>query len=141
MARVNLDRFYDTNPQDAVSGNVLPSAGRQFARHSWGAQLNGTSIVSSAMVNEARLDFQQADPVTSFDPLSPSTQFTRAGAVPFTSGESRFVARVQPRHAALGHLTWTRGRTTSAWAARSRAATLAAMARSSGARSCSGSTR
>ena len=61
------------------------------------------------MVNEARLDFQQADPVTSFDPLTPSTQFTRAGAVPFTSGESRFV-HVFSRVTQLSDtLTWTRG--------------------------------
>ena len=46
MARVNLDRFYDTNPQDAVSGNVLQSAGRQFTRHAWTAQLNDTATGS-----------------------------------------------------------------------------------------------
>ncbi|HEV3142085.1 MAG TPA: carboxypeptidase-like regulatory domain-containing protein [Vicinamibacterales bacterium] len=91
MARVNVDRFYDTNPQDAVSGNVLPSAGRRFTRHSWTAQLNETAVISSSMLNEARFEFQNADPVTAFDPLTPSTQLTRAGSLPFTSGESRFV--------------------------------------------------
>jgi carboxypeptidase family protein len=110
MARVNLDRFYDTNPQDAVSGNVLASAGRRFTRHAWTAQANETSIISSSMLNEARLEFQSSDPVTAFDPLSPSTQFTRAGAVPFTSGESRFV-HVFSRVAQLSDtLSWTRGR-------------------------------
>jgi hypothetical protein len=108
MGRVNLDRFYDTNPQDAVSGNVLPSAGRRFTRHSWGTQLNATTILSSTMVNEARLDVQQADPVTSFDPISPSTQFTRAGSVPFTSGESRFVHVFSRLTQVSDTLTWTR---------------------------------
>jgi hypothetical protein len=108
MGRLNLDRFYDTNPQDAVSGNVLPSAGRKFARHSWGAQVNGTSILFSSMVNEARLDVQQADPVTSFDPLTPSTQFTRAGAMPYTSGESRFVHVFSKSTQISDTLTWTR---------------------------------
>lgn len=51
MARFNLDRFYDTNPQDAVSGNVLPGAGRQFTRHSWSAQGNETAVISSSMLN------------------------------------------------------------------------------------------
>jgi hypothetical protein len=108
MARLNIDRFYDTNPQDAVSGNVLPSAGRQFTRHSWGAQVNDTAIVSPTMVNEARFEFQDADPVTSFDPLTPSTQYTRAGSVPFTSGESRF-AHVFSRVTQFSDtLTWSR---------------------------------
>jgi hypothetical protein len=108
MARFNLDRFYDTNPQDAVSGNVLPSAGRQFTRHAWTGQINETSILSSSMLNEARFEFQSADPVTQFEPLTPSTQFTRAGAVPFTSGESRF-AHVYSRVGQLSDtLSWTK---------------------------------
>jgi len=108
MVRFNLDRFYDTNPQDAVSGNVLPSAGRQFSRHSYTGQVNETAVISSSMLNEARFEFQSADPVTAFDPLTPSTQFTRAGSVPFTSGESRF-AHVYSRLGQLSDtLSWTR---------------------------------
>lgn len=110
MVRFNLDRFYDTNPQDAVSGNVLPSAGRQFSRHSYTGQVNETAVISSSMLNEARFVFQNADPVTAFDPLSPSTQFTRAGSVPFTSGESRF-AHVYSRIGQLSDtLSWTRNK-------------------------------
>jgi hypothetical protein len=90
MARVNVDRFYDTNPQDAVSGNVLPSAGRQFSRHAWTAQVNETAVISASMLNEARFAYQDAAPVTAFDPLTPSTQTTRAGTVPFTAGDSRY---------------------------------------------------
>src|SRR5262249_37788144 len=81
--------FHDTNPQDTVSGNVLPSAAREFTRHSYGAQINETAILSSSMLNEARFEYQNADPVTQFEPLTPSTQYTRAGSAPFTSGESR----------------------------------------------------
>jgi len=45
--------------------------------------------------------------VTAFEPLSPSTQFTRAGSVPFTSGESRAV-HVFSRIAQLSDtFTWT----------------------------------
>ena len=110
MARVNVDRVFDTNPQGAVSGLLLPTAGRRFTRHAAGAQANATSIVSDRMVNEARFEYQDADPVTAFDPLTPSTQFTRAGAVPFTSGESRAV-HVFSRVAQLSDtLSWTRDR-------------------------------
>ncbi len=110
MLRANIDRFYDTNPQDAVAGNVLPSAGRQFTRHSYGVQANLTSTVSAATLNEARFVFHDADPVTAFDPLTPSTQFTRAGAVPFTAGESRY-AHIYSRVAQWSDtLSWTGGR-------------------------------
>ena len=110
MARVNVDRFYDTNPQDAVSGNVLPSAGRRFTRHAWSGQANETSVISSSMLNEARFAVQNADPVTAFDPIAPSTQLTRAGSAPFTSGESRFV-HVFSRVAQFSDtLSWSGGR-------------------------------
>ena len=109
MGRFNLDRFYDTNPQDAVGGNVLPSAGRQFSRHSYEGQINLTSILSNSMLNEARFAYLDADPVTAFDPLTPSTQLTRAGSVPFTSGESRF-AHIFSRMGQLSDtLTWSKG--------------------------------
>ena len=91
MARLNLDRSSDTNPENIVSGNVLPSAGRTFTRRASGFQLNDTTIISPRMVNEARFELQNASPITAFDPLTPSTQFTRVGASPFTSGESRAV--------------------------------------------------
>jgi hypothetical protein len=108
MVRANVDRFYDTNPQDAIGGNVLPSAGRQFTRHSWSLQGNGTTVISPSMLNEARFVYQSANPVTAFDPLTPSTQMTRAGSSPFTSGESRY-AHVYSRIAQFSDtLSWTK---------------------------------
>jgi hypothetical protein len=107
MARINLDRLSDTNPEDTVSGNVLPSAARRFSRHARGFQVNDTFILSSRMVNEARLEYHNANPITAFEPVAPSTQFTRAGAVPFTSGESRSV-HVFSRIAQVSDtFTWT----------------------------------
>ncbi len=109
MARVNTDRFHDTNPQDAVGGNVLPSAGREFTRDSWTVQANETAVISPTMLNEARLLYQDADPVTAFDPLTPSTQQTRAGSVPFTAGESRY-AHIHSHITQFSDtLSWTRG--------------------------------
>jgi hypothetical protein len=108
MGRVNLDRFTDTNPQDVVSGTTLPSAGREFWRHTSSFQLNETAVLSESMLNEVRFEYQHGDPITNFDPLTPSTQFTRAGIA--TEGESRY-SHVWSHQAQLSDtLTWTRGR-------------------------------
>jgi hypothetical protein len=108
--RANVDRFSDTNPQDVVSGNTLPSAGRSFTRHTWSLQANETSILSARMVNEARFAYLTGDPITRFEPLQPSTQFTRAGAVPFTLGESRFAHVYSNQAQASDTLTYTVGK-------------------------------
>ena len=108
MFRANVDRFYDTNPQDTIGGNVLPSAGRQFTRHAWSVQGNETAVISSSMLNEVRFVYQSANPVTAFDPLTPSTQQTRAGAAPYTAGDSRY-AHVFSRIAQVSDtLSWTK---------------------------------
>jgi hypothetical protein len=107
-ARFNLDRFYDNNPQDTVSSTTLPSAGRIFRRHTYSGQLNDTLVISSSMLNEARFELQDGDPITDFDPLAPSTQFVRSGVA--TEGESRY-AHVWSRQAQVSDtLSWTRGR-------------------------------
>jgi hypothetical protein len=107
MVRFNVDRFYDTNPQDVVSGNTLASAGRSFTRHTWSLQGNETAIINSHVLNEARFEYLNGDPITQFDPVQPSTQFTRAGAVPFTAGESRD-AHIYSRQGQFSDtLTWT----------------------------------
>ena len=141
MARFNIDRFYDTNPQDAVGGNVLPSAGRQFTRHSWTGQVNETAVISPSMLNEARFVYQNADPVTAFDPLDAvdTAHACRCGAI------HRRASRASPISTAAWASSPTRcpGRragTTCAWAAASRAIRRAATAPSSAARSCSAST-
>jgi Carboxypeptidase regulatory-like domain/TonB dependent receptor-like, beta-barrel len=109
MLRFNLDRFRDTNPQDAISGNSLPSAGRRFERHTYTAQLSETAVLSPSLLNEARLEYLHGVPITAFDPLTPSTRFSRAGSVPFTAGESRF-SHVYSRQWQLSDtLSWTGG--------------------------------
>jgi len=110
MARFNLDRFRDTNPQDAVSGNVLPSAGRSFERHTATLQLTETAILSSTLLNEARLEYLHGDPITAFDPITPSTQFTRVGSAPFTEGESRFSHVYSKQWQVSDTLSWTKDR-------------------------------
>ena len=47
MIRVNIDRFHDDNPQDAVGGTSAPSVARSYARRSWTMQANLTSVLNA----------------------------------------------------------------------------------------------
>lgn len=89
MVRFNVDRFSDDNPQDAVGGTSAPSVARRYARRSWTTQGNFTSVISAHLLNEARVAYLHGDPVTLWEAQTLSTTYTRAGAVPFTIGQSR----------------------------------------------------
>lgn len=108
MGRINVDRFKDNNPQDVISGTTLPSAGRAFHRHTSSYQLNATSMMRESLLNEARLEYQHGDPITNFDPLTPSTQFVRAGVA--TEGESRYSHVWSHQWQLSDTMSWTRGR-------------------------------
>ncbi len=88
FGRFNLDHFTDTNPQDVVGGNNLPSAGRTFRRDTESVQIGDTAVLGANAFNDARLIWQNGDPITQFDPNTPSTQFVRPGVS--TEGESRY---------------------------------------------------
>ncbi|HEX7772908.1 MAG TPA: TonB-dependent receptor, partial [Pyrinomonadaceae bacterium] len=89
MFRVNVDRFFDDNPQDAVGGTNAPSVARRYSRRSWTTQVNHTAIINPRVLNEARFAYLHGDPVTKWEAQNLSTTYTRAGAVPFTIGQSR----------------------------------------------------
>jgi hypothetical protein len=89
MLRVNVDRFFDDNPQDAVGGTNAPSVARRYARRSWTAQVNHTTVFNAKLLNEARFAYLNGDPVTLWEAQTLSTTYTRGGAVPFTIGQSR----------------------------------------------------
>jgi hypothetical protein len=89
MGRFNVDRFDDDNPQDAVGGTSAPSVARRYARRSWTAQANYTSVFTTNLLNEARFAYLHGDPVTLWEAQNLSTTYTRAGTVPFTIGQSR----------------------------------------------------
>jgi hypothetical protein len=89
MVRFNIDRMSDDNPQDAVGGTSAPSVARRYSRRSWTMQTNLTSVLSAHILNEARFAYLHGDPVTLWEAQTPSTVYTRSGAVPFTIGESR----------------------------------------------------
>ncbi|HEX3069255.1 MAG TPA: carboxypeptidase-like regulatory domain-containing protein, partial [Thermoanaerobaculia bacterium] len=89
MLRVNSDRFYDDNPQDAVGGTNAPSVARKYSRASTTAQLNHTAVIEDDLLNEARFTYLNGDPVTKWEAKTLSTAYTRTGSVPFTIGQSR----------------------------------------------------
>src|ERR1044072_7751740 len=89
MFRVNVDRMFDDNPQDAVGGTNAPSVARRYTRRAWTMQANLTSVLNSNVVNEARFDYLRGDPVTLWEAQTLATTYTRSGTVPFTIGQSR----------------------------------------------------
>ena len=92
MFRMNVDRFYDDNPQDAVGGTNAPSVARRYSRRAWTAQVNHTAVISPTLLNEARFSYLHGDPVTLWEAQTLSTTYTRGnagGSVPFTIGQSR----------------------------------------------------
>lgn len=109
MVRMNLDRFYDNNPQDAVGGTSAPSVARLYARRSWTAQVNHTAEFTPNLLNEARFAWLNGDPVTDWEAQTLSTTYTRTGSVPFTIGQSR-VANLFGHQAQFSDtLSWSHG--------------------------------
>jgi hypothetical protein len=110
MVRMNIDRFFDNNPQDAVGGTNAPSVARQYARRSWTAQVNHSAVLTANLHNEVRFAWLNGDPVTEWDAQTLSTAYTRSGTVPFTVGQSR-LANLFGHQAQLSDtLSWSRGR-------------------------------
>jgi hypothetical protein len=107
MWRFNLDRFFDDNPQDAVSGSVAPSAARRYSRAGWTTQLNYSFILSPNVLNEARFAYLNGDPVTKWEATTLSTTYTRAGNAPFTVGQSRLSNLFGRQWQFADTLSWT----------------------------------
>jgi hypothetical protein len=80
--RSNVDGFHDTNPNGTVGGNSLPTVDRVFRRRTYSEELGETAVLSPTLVNNARLQFQLASPITEFDPVIYGTQFQ----VPISTG-------------------------------------------------------
>ena len=79
---------------------------------SWTTQINHTSVLSSNLLNEARVAYLHGDPVTMWEAQDPSTTYTRGGSVPFTIGESRSADLFGHQIQFADTLSWARGRTT-----------------------------
>jgi carboxypeptidase family protein len=110
MVRFNVDRFSDDNPQDAVGGTSAPSVARRYSRRSWTAQVNHTAVLNPTLLNEARFAYLHGDPVTLWEAQTLSTTYTRAGAVPFTIGQSRASDLWGRQLQFSDTLSWSRGK-------------------------------
>lgn len=89
--RGDADSFYDTNPNGTVGGNNLPTVARTFRRRTYSSQIGETAALSPSLVNNVRLQFQLASPITEFDPVIYGTQFVVpiSNGGTFTSGTSQ----------------------------------------------------
>lgn len=108
--RTNFDLFHDTNPQDGVSGNNLPSTARTFVKHTYAAALSDDWTLNPNLLNEARVQWQLASPVTQFIPQFPQPQVSLSGF--YTSGDSRFADLQNHQYEEADTLSWVRGRHT-----------------------------
>ncbi len=80
--RTIADSFHDTNPNGTVGGNSLPTVDRIFKRRTYSQEVGETAILSPVLLNNARVQFQLASPITEFDPVVFGTQFQ----VPVSTG-------------------------------------------------------
>ncbi len=80
--RSNFDSFSDSNPNGTVGGNSLPNVARVFHRRTYSEQIGETATLGTAVINNVRLQFQLASPITEFDPVINGTQYS----VPISSG-------------------------------------------------------
>jgi hypothetical protein len=113
MFRMNVDRFFDDNPQDAVGGTNAPSVARRYTRRSWTAQVNYTWVLNASLLNEARFAYLHGDPVTLWEAQTLSTTYTRGnagGSVPFTIGQSRASDLWSHQLQFSDTLSWSRGK-------------------------------
>jgi hypothetical protein len=80
--RGESDAFVDTNPNGIVGGNTLATVARTFHRRTFTAEAGDTAVLTPTLVNQARLQFQLASPITQFVPTVYGTEFV----VPISSG-------------------------------------------------------
>ncbi len=105
--RGNLDRFSDSNPQDAVSGATLPTAARVFTRNTYQAALTDDWTLSPTMVNDFRFQLLIASPITQFIPVVSAPQEYVSGY--YTNGESRWADLLNHQYEWGDTLSWSKG--------------------------------
>jgi hypothetical protein len=112
--RGDVDSFRDSNPNGTVGGNNLPSVDRIFRRRTYAVEGGETAVLSPSLLNNLRLQFQLASPITAFDPVVFGTQFVVpiAGAATFTSGTSQSASLLNRQYEVGDTLSAVRGRHT-----------------------------
>ena len=117
FARFEFDRFSDTNPNGTVGGSTLPSVARDFRRRTFSINLGETSVLSQTLLNNLRVQFQLASPVTQFEPVIYGTQFSvpitsLCGSLAcgtFTSGTSQSALLMNRQYEGSDSLSYMRG--------------------------------
>ncbi len=110
--RSAFDGFYDTNPNGTVGGNTLPTVARIFRRRTYSEALGETAVLSPRVVNNFRLQFQLASPITQFQPVVNGTQYVipiSTGGT-FTSGTSQSALLLNRQYQIGDTLALTTGR-------------------------------
>ncbi len=74
--RSDADNFYDTNPNGIVGGATQPTVDRIFHRRTYSEEVGDTWSLSPSLLNNARVQFQLASPITEFDPTVYGTEFS-----------------------------------------------------------------
>lgn len=92
--RSDADDFYDTNPNGIVGGQTLATVDRIFKRRTYSEELGDTWTLSPSLLNNARLQFQLASPITEFDPAVFGTEFS----VPVSTGGTFATGTSQAAH-------------------------------------------
>jgi hypothetical protein len=109
--RSDVDGFYDTNPNGIVGGNSLPSVARTFKRRTYSEELGETAVLSPTLLNNVRLQFQIASPITQFAPAIYGTQYQvpiSAGGT-FTTGTSQSALLINRQYEAADVLSSVHG--------------------------------
>ncbi|HEV2419436.1 MAG TPA: TonB-dependent receptor [Terriglobia bacterium] len=110
--RSDTDSFFDTNPNGTVGGNSLPSVDRTFRRRTYSEDLGETATLSPSLLNNLRLQFQLASPITEFDPAIYGTEFSvpvSAGGT-YTSGTSQSALLMNRQYEVSDAVSATRSR-------------------------------
>ncbi|MGC2658180.1 MAG: TonB-dependent receptor [Bryobacteraceae bacterium] len=110
--RSNVDGFYDTNPNGIVGGNSLPSVDRIFRRRTYAEEIGETATLRPSLINNVRLQFQLASPITEFDPAVYGTQYSvpiSTGGT-YTSGTSQSALLMNRQYEANDTLSFVSGR-------------------------------
>lgn len=74
--RSDADNFYDSNPNGIVGGATQPTVDRIFHRRTYSEEFGDTWTLSPSLLNNARVQFQLASPITEFDPTVFGTEFS-----------------------------------------------------------------
>jgi hypothetical protein len=116
--RANIDNFSDSNPNGIVGGASLANVARIFRRRTYTGEIGDTAVLSSHLLDSARLQFQLASPVTEFDPVVYGTQFvvpiaSSCGSIAcgtFTSGTSQSALLMNRQYEFSDTLSYSFGR-------------------------------